>query len=255
MKKILSLLVVAACFCACQKQKTVKEINPDTEKEVKLTTDAVAVDNALTTQEQSEGWTLLFDGKTMNHWRFFKNKENNSWEIADGTLHCKAFEVKGSEKRADLITTEQYEDFEFSCQWKVQRQSNSGVMFRVTEEFDEPYASGPEYQILDDAAYTDVQESNFTACVFGMYPVGKKKLHPAGEWNQSKIISKQNHIEHWLNDEKVLEYEINSKQWNDIKQGGKWKGFPGYGKSARGHVALQDHGNEVWFKNVKIKTL
>jgi hypothetical protein len=253
MKKVLLLVAIVIVFAACGK-KAAETVNPDAEKETKLNP-MEALDNQLTEQQKIEGWVLLFDGKTKDGWRTFKNKESNSWEVVDGTLHCKAFEVKGSEKRTDLLTEEQYENFELSFQWKIQKQSNSGVMFRVTEDFNEPYASGPEYQILDDLAYTDVQETNFTGCLYGMYPVSKKKLNPVGDWNQSKIVSKDNHIEHWLNDEKVLTYEINSPSWNEVKTSGKWKDFPGYAASPKGHIDLQDHGNEAWFKNIMIKPL
>jgi hypothetical protein len=253
MRKLLLFILAAFVFTACEK-KTTETANPDAEKEIRLNP-VEAVDNQLSEEQKNDGWILLFDGKSKAGWRTFKNKENNSWEVVDGTLHCKAFEIKGSEKRADLITEGQYENFELSFDWKVQKQSNSGVMFRVTENFEEPHASGPEYQILDDLAYTDVQETNFTGCLYAMYPVAKKKLNAVGDWNQSKIVSKGNHIEHWLNGEKVLTYEINSADWNNAKASGKWKDFPGYGKSPKGHIDLQDHGNEVWFKNMMIKPI
>ncbi|RAW00704.1 3-keto-disaccharide hydrolase [Pseudochryseolinea flava] len=254
MKKIALFIFIVSCFMACQKAKVKEEINPDTEKEIKLTADAVVADNELTAEEKDAGWKLLFDGKTLDGWRMYKDKENNSWEVDHGTLHCKAFEPKTAEKRADLITTDQYDDFELSFEWKIQKQSNSGVMFRVREDYEEPYATGPEYQILDDVAYADVHESNFTGCLFGMYAAGKKTLNPVGHWNQSQILSKNNHVEHWLNGEKVLQYDINSPTWNEVKSASKWKTFSDYAKAESGHIDLQDHGNEVWFKNIKIKT-
>jgi Domain of Unknown Function (DUF1080) len=253
MKRIFSLLLISAIFGACEK-RTSQTTNPDAEQEIKLDNTNPS-ENQLTEQQMREGWLLLFDGKSLDGWRIFKGKENNSWEVTDGALHCKAFEVKGSEKRADLITNEQYKDFELDFEWKVQKQSNSGVMFRVVEDFEEPYASGPEYQLLDDISYTDVEPTNFTGCLYGMFTVEKKKLNRVGEWNHSKIVSKGDLVEHWLNGEKILTYQINSAQWNERIATSKWKDFPGYAKSSHGHIDLQDHGNEAWFRNIMIKPL
>src|SRR5690606_28510823 len=106
--------------------------------------------NKLSAAQTAEGWRWLFDGETMNGWRAFRNLENNSWEVIDGTLHCKPFADDATNLRSDLLTEETYEDFELSFEWKISPQGNSGVIFRVSEEFDQPYASGPEYQIIDN---------------------------------------------------------------------------------------------------------
>lgn len=212
--------------------------------------------NTLTQNQQAEGWKVLFDGKTMDGWHTFQNKENDSWEVIDGTLHCKPFKEDAENKRADLVTTGQYDNFEFSFDWKISPQGNSGVMFHVSEEQSEPYATGPEYQLLDDEGYPgDVKDVQLTGANYDMQAPSYKKLNPAGEWNSSKIVVNENKVEHWLNGDKVLTYEIGSAAWEKLKKESKWKDFPAYGTTTTGYLDLQDHGNEVWFRNLYIKTL
>jgi len=208
-----------------------------------------------TKRESNANSNLLFNSKNLDGWRFFKNKENNSWEVAaDGTLHCKPFD--GNEKRANLITIDQFENFELNWEWKISAQGNSGVMFRVTEEFDEPYLSGPEYQLLDDIGYPGkIEDWQKTAADYGMYTAPDAKPKPVGEWNSSKIIANGNHVEYWLNATKVVEYEIGSEDWKKRKTTSKWNEAIGYGAAKKGHICLQDHGGEVWFKNIYIAKL
>ena len=243
---MLTMLVAA---CGSHKENTVVD------------SDSVAVvapsDNMLTPEQVAEGWSLLFDGKTMTGWRPFKNQETDSWEVVDGTLHCKPFKDGSTNKRGDILTEKQYENFEFQFDWKISPQGNSGVMYRVTEEFDQPFASGPEYQVIDDKGYPgDLQKWQLTGAVYDMYfPDAGIKVNPVGDWNTARIIVHGKHVEHWLNGGKVAEYELQSDDWNQRREKSKWKDFPGYGVAAKGHIDLQDHGNEVWFKNIKIKPL
>lgn len=208
-----------------------------------------------TKRESNANSNLLFNSKNLDGWRFFKNKENNSWEVAaDGSLHCKPFD--GNEKRANLITVDQYENFELNWEWKISPQGNSGVMFRVTEEFDEPYLSGPEYQLLDDVGYPGkIEDWQKTAADYGMHTAPDAKPKPVGEWNSSKIIATGKHVEYWLNAAKVVEYEIGSEDWKKRKTTSKWNEAIGYGAARKGHICLQDHGGEVWFKNISIAKL
>lgn len=201
-------------------------------------------------KETNQG-TPLFNGKDFSGWRFYKGRENNSWEVVDGVLHCKPFD--GNDKRADLITDKQYENFELSWEWKLLAQGNSGMMFRVTEEFDEPYLSGPEYQMLDDIGYPGkIEEWQKTGANYGMHVAESAKPKPIGEWNESKIIVKGNHVEHWLNGKKVVAYELGSDDWKERKAKSKWNEAVGYGATTKGHIAIQDHGSEVWVRNLNI---
>jgi hypothetical protein len=253
MKSILNLLCLALLFAACQPKKMEEQAATDS---TQVTTPAEPVGNQLTDQQKADGWKLLFDGTSKTGWRTFKNLENDSWEVSEGTLHCKAFKDSADNKRADLMTQDEYENFELVFDWKISPQGNSGVMFRVTEEYDQPYATGPEYQVLDDEGYPgDPKDVHLTGGNYDMHAATEKKANPIGEWNQSKLIVNGNHVEHWLNGTQVLAYELNSDDWNNRRKASKWKDFPGYGKAKKGHIDLQDHSHEVWFKNIMIKPL
>jgi hypothetical protein len=253
MKRIFTVFTLSVMMMACQPSKKESDTTADSTAKP---AEVPAADNQLTAQEQAEGWVLLFDGQTTNGWRIFKGKENDSWEVKDGTLHCKPFNEGGTNKRADLMTNEQYENFELVFDWKISPQGNSGVIYRATEEYNEPYATGPEYQVLDDEGYPgDLKEVQLTGANYDMQVATNKKVNPVGEWNQGKIVVNGNHVEHWLNGSKVVEYELNSDEWKKQRDGSKWKDFPGYGTAKKGHIDLQDHGNEVWYKNIKIKAL
>ena len=212
----------------------------------------------LTEAQKAEGWQLLFDGQTTNGWQIFKARENNTWEVVDGVLHCKALDesVTGvGDKRADIMTEAEYENFELAFDWKIAAEGNSGVMFRVTEEFEQPYYTGPEYQLMDDPSFPNETPDHLTGSNYSMHAAGKTKIKPTGEWNTSKLVVNKNHVEHWLNGDKVVEYELNSPEWLALKKAGKWNEATGYGAAPKGHIVLQDHGSEAWFRNIMIKLL
>jgi len=130
------------------------------------------------------------------------------------------------------------------------------VIFRSTEEFEQPYLSGPEYQIIDDKGYPGkLKDSQHTAANYDMHVATNATTKPVGEWNSSKIIVNGNHVEHWLNGTKVLEYELGSADWKKRKKDSKWNDAKGYGAAKKGHIDLQDHGSEVWFRNILIREL
>ncbi len=252
MKKIL-FAFYSLLFMATLMQCSSKKL-----EETTTTTKEVFPSVQLTEQQKSDGWQLLFDGQTTNGWQIFKARENNTWEVIEGTLHCKALDetVTGvGDKRADIMTTGEYKNFELSFDWKIAMQGNSGVMFRVTEEFEQPYYSGPEYQLMDDAGFPNETPDHLTGSNYAMHAAGKTNLKATGYWNTSKIVVNKNHVEHWLNGDKVVEYELNTPEWSALKKTSKWNEATGYGAAAKGRIVLQDHGSEAWFRNIMIKPL
>ena len=212
--------------------------------------------NTSSAANEHTGYHTLFDGKTMDGWRSYQNKPQDSWSVVDGMLYCKGSLTDKSDKRADLITTKQYENFDFSIDWKISPQGNSGIIYLATEEFPTSYLSGPEYQIIDDKNFPEkLEDWQKTGANYAMNAAPSANPKPVGEWNNTRIVVNKGHVEHWLNGEKIVEYQLGSDDWQKKKAEGKWKDAVGYGKSTKGHIALQDHGSEAWFKNIKIKEL
>lgn len=215
--------------------------------------------NVLTDQEKQEGWKLLFDGTTLNGWRDFKGEGvvKAPWKAEHGTL---ASLGTGSDSTGYIVTTEQYANFILQFDWKVAKGGNSGVLYHVLErpEYKVPYVSGPEYQVIDDLGWPDkLEEWQKVGCDYAMYVCDstKKHIRKAGEWNSSKIVFDNGHVEHWLNGEKVVEFEAWTDDWFARKGSGKWENAPEYGLARKGVIALQDHGTRTWYKNLKIKEL
>ena len=206
----------------------------------------------------SSAEVALFDGKTLAGWHGFNKKgEIKNWVVEDGALVCLG--MAEGDTGGDIVTDKTFTDFELSWDWKVDQGSNSGVMYHVVEDpkYKAPYETGPEYQIIDDIGFPEKLENwQQAGADYAMHPANdKKKLKPVGEWNSSKIIVTNGHVEHWLNGEKIVEFEAWDEAWNKLKTEGKWKEFPDYGSSKTGRIALQDHGKKAYFKNIKIKEL
>ena len=216
----------------------------------------MSTDNTLSNAEKQQGWKLLFDGKTKNGWRYYQNKDSKSWEVSNGTLHSKGSADNYGSVNADLMTREQYDNFELSIDWKISPKGNSGILYLVTEDYPTSYLSGPEYQIIDDVNFPEkIEDWQKTGANYAMNPAPTAEPKPVGEWNHTKIIVNKGHVEHWLNGKKIVEYEIGSEDWKKNKMNGKWKDAAGYAQAKKGHIALQDHGSEAWFKNIKIRQL
>ena len=204
--------------------------------------------NTLSEKEKADGWKLLFDGKTTNGWRGVKkDKASDGWQAVNGVLA----RVAGG---GDIITTEQFENFEFVFDWRVADGSNSGVFFRVNEDWG--VIQSPEYQILHNQKHPDGQNPKTSAASnYALHAPTKDLTKPVGEWNHGKIVANGNHIEHWLNGEKVVTYDLNSDEWTALVKASKFKDMEHYGKSTKGHFALQDHGDRVAYRNMKIRPL
>jgi hypothetical protein len=206
--------------------------------------------NQLTEQEKADGWQLLFDGESTGHWRGFRSESfPDGWVVVDGTLHR-------ADKAGDIITKEQFQDLEFSIEWKVAGPGNSGLFFRVSEDEEQVWKTGPEYQILNNDVHPDGQNPKTQASAnYALHAPTKDMCKPVGEWNHSKILVDGNHVEHWLNGEKVVEYELFSDDWEKRVAESKFSKFPRYGREPEGHLALQDHNDPVWYRNIKVRPL
>ncbi len=201
-------------------------------------------------QERAGGWKLLFDGKSLAGWRAFKSQTPPAgWKAADGVL---AREASGG----DLMTVDQFSDFELSLEWRISKNGNSGIMFRVTTEGDETWHTGPEMQVLDNGGHKDGANPLTSAgSNYAVHAPVRDVTRPVGEWNEVRLVVKGPHVEQWLNGVKVVEYELWSPDWHARVKASKFDKFPGYGRATRGHIAIQDHGDLVGFRNIKIKPL
>ena len=213
--------------------------------------------NELSEQEISEGWELLFDGENLDNWRAYNAEGTGSWLVENGLL---AASGNGSDSNGYIITRKQYDNFDLKFEWKIAPEGNSGVMYHVieSEKFHTPYLTGPEYQLVDDIEFPEeLEEWQKTGADYAMYTPdnSKKILKPVGKWNSSRIIFDNGHVEHWLNGEKILEFEAWTDEWFTLKNSGKWVDAPEYGLSSMGYISLQDHGSKIWFRNMKIKEL
>jgi hypothetical protein len=219
--------------------------------------------NTLTAKEKAEGWKLLFDGKTTNGWRGFRREKfpEEGWVIADGAIKHVASSGEQSQNGGDIITTEQYDNFELQLEWRISPGGNSGIKYLVAEEMVKSGHSGLgfEMQVLDDDGHPDAKmgkNGNRTAgALYDLIAPQNKALRPVGEWNQVGLIIRGKHVEHWLNGTKVVEYDLGSPQLKALIADSKYKTIAGFGEVKKGHILLQDHGNEVWFRNIKLRTL
>ena len=209
---------------------------------------AFAADNQLTPAEKAQGFKLLFDGKTTAGWRGFKTPAPDAgWTVKDGALSP---DPKASK---DLVTKGDYENFEFDFDWKISPKGNSGVIYHVIPVGDETYESGPEYQILDNAHGEKPPQQ--AASLFALYPPSKDMTKPVGQFNHSRLIVDHGKVQHWLNGMMVTEYDLNSADFKARVAASKFKQWPQFATGKSGAIALQVHGNDVAFKNLKIKVL
>ena len=249
MKRTFLFLLPAAFLFSCNSNASRSGGQTDS----RMDTTLVATDKVPVTAPQSPAvWQSLFNGKDLSGWRGYQHKPTDAWEVVDGVLHCNGH--KKDAAHTDLITDQQYQNFVLQLQWKISPASNSGIMFHVTE--DQPYtsSSGPEFQIIDDEGWPGKLEAwQHTGCNYAMQLPDSIHVNPVGQWNSTKIVVQGPHVEHWLNGEKILSYELWSPEWKRQKAAGKWKDVPSYGMAKTGHIALQYHGGDVWFKDIQLK--
>jgi len=230
--RVLSLSLLSLCLVSCRSQAASIEPN---------TLDAAA---------KSAGWELLFDGHSTKGWRGFKQTEFPSgWAVADGTIQWVS-------SAGDLITDEQFENFELELEWKISEGGNSGIFFHVSEDHNYTWETGPEMQSLDNAGHADGRAMLTSAGAnYALHAPPADVTRPVGEFNKARILVNGPHVEYWLNGEKQCSYELWSPEWEALVAGSKFSKMPDYGLRRSGHIALQDHGNPVWFRNIRIRRL
>ena len=206
--------------------------------------------NRLTAAERAAGWQLLFDGNSLEGWRGYNSEfMPTGWSVENGLL-------TRTGPGGDIITEQQFGDFELYLEWLVGPGGNSGVLVRAVEGQEEVYHGAPEMQILDDAGHPDGRSPLTSAgSNYGLHGAPRGIVKSAGEWNSSRIVVVNNQVEHWLNGDKVVEYELGSADWLRRVANSKFAQWPAYGRASRGHIGIQDHGDRVSFRNLKVREL
>lgn len=212
--------------------------------------------NTLTPEESREGFRLLFDGRTLDGWRTYKQeKPKDEWKVVDGAI---TLTTPGG---GDLITSDQFDDFELRLQFKIAADGNSGIMWHVAETDGAPYLTGPEYQILDSVdrpghKYThETAAGNVAGCFYGFTKAKPEWSKPAGEWNDARIVSNGNKISLHLNGHKTAEFDISSDEYKALLAKSKFADWKDFNAMKKGHLCFQDHGDVVSFRTIRIKTL
>lgn len=243
MKRTLNLFLVVnlAFFVACTPKKT-----NETDK---------------TEAPEPNEWITLFNGQNFEGWEMYGEEPiMEAWAVVDGTIACNiGLGEKNAGFNRSIMTTRDFGNFELELEYKIAKGGNSGLFYHVVEkpEYRQDYVTGPEFQILDDEFSRSESEAyKMVAANYAMMaPAETKKPNPAMEWNKIKLVYNNGHVEHWLNGEKVLEFEEGSEAWKEQLASGKWANTPSYAASKTGRISLQNHGDEVYFRNIRIREL
>ncbi len=242
-KTLLALVGTATILGACSSAKMAASTEP----------------NMLSAKERKEGWTLLFDGKTTNGWHTYnRDTVSRNWKVVDGTLVMDPA-AKTTRSMEDIVTNNDYENYELALEWRISKGGNSGIIFNVKEDksFSNSYVTGLEMQVLDNISAADNKKENHLAGLLyditGTAALSKPK--PVGEWNEARIIQKDGHLTLYFNGTKTLDVQQGTEEWKTMIQNSKFKTWKDFATSPRGKIALQDHGNEVAFRNIRIREL
>ncbi|MBO9199658.1 MULTISPECIES: 3-keto-disaccharide hydrolase [Niastella] len=265
MRTTFACLILAGAIAGCQGGNSGSQ---QSETDTTKTTDTMSnstpveiMDNALTADEKNAGWQLLFDGNSKSNFHVFNKKsDGTAWQVADGAIHLDTTNKKDGKITGggDLVTNDEYDNFDLKLDWKIAPGGNSGILFYVQEgpKFGETYHTGPEMQVLDNAAHPDAKIIKHRAGdLYDLITSSPETVKPAGEWNHAEIISNKGALEFHLNGTKVLTTTLWDDAWTKMLAASKFKQWPGFGTFKNGHIALQDHGNSVWYRNIKIKKL
>lgn len=216
--------------------------------------------NVAVMEEENDEWINLFNGENLEGWTSYgESKVGEAWKVEDGVIHFDAAGKKNDGLAGgDLVTQESFEDFHLKLEWKISENGNSGIMFYVVDdgEFDAPYHTGPEYQLLDNEGHPDGKiTSHRTADLYDLIVSSEEPVKPVGEWNLTEIISENGKLEFYLNGVQTVSTTMWDKEWDEMVAKSKFKDMPAFGKYQEGKIALQDHGDEIWFRNIVIKKL
>lgn len=198
-------------------------------------------------------WKLLFDGKSTESWRAFRGDRfpDQVWKVEEGTLTT----VVGAQP-VDIVTKNKYRDFELDLEWRISTGGNSGIIYLVSEDYDQTWKTGPEMQVLDDAKHRDGLDPKTSAgALYALIAPVDKVLRPVGQWNSVRIIVNKGHVEHWLNGRKIVGYELQGEQLKPLIAASKFKDFPRFAQNREGYVALQHHGDQVWYRKIRVRSL
>lgn len=263
--KLLLFAAIALFFTACQSAGSEGESGESQAEGTETQETEAAAPNTLTAQEKEDGWMLLFNGENVDQWKGYCKDgfPEQGWKVVDGTIHCMA-SGKGEAGGGNIITKELFGDFELSLEWKIEEGGNSGLFYRAREKCGEDgqpiWQSAPEMQILDNEKHPDARlgkDGNHQAgSLYDLIPAKPQNAKPAGAWNQVKILVYQGTVVHTQNGENVVEYHLWTDKWKEMVANSKFSDYEDFIDVAEeGHIGLQDHGNDVWFRNIKIKEL
>jgi hypothetical protein len=206
--------------------------------------------NTLTAEERAQGWRSLFDGHSLDGWHIYHGTGTPaSWRAVGGALTRVG-------DGGDLVTNDRFANFELALDWRVPRGGDSGIIYRIDDGGNATYMSGPELQLLDDAGHAEGKAPlTGSGSVYGIYPAVDAAPRPAGEWNSARLVVNGNDVEHWLNGTRVVQYVLGSPDWEQRVAASRFRQWPAYGRGLRGRIGLQDHGDSVAYRNIRIREL
>lgn len=253
---VLLLFIAAACTNTTKEEEKSKDGSVCTPEPWPL--------NTLSESEKSAGWELLFDGATSQGWRGFKKEAfpSEGWHVTDGSL---VVEYSGTGEKGfagDIITDREFENFELTIDWKISAGGNSGILFYVTESdaYQASWHTAHEIQVIDEFGYDDIHGyvpnlRQISGALYDLYTPSRAASRPVGEWNTAMIRIENGHLQHWLNGIQVLDLQLWTEHWKEQVAGSKFNIYPDFGAARKGRIGLQDHGQQVWYRNIKIRVI